>query len=177
MNALARWRSNRSLARQLERCRHRQRMELLRALGVEAGEGAAIHAPFQLVNRKPKDLAGHLRLGRQVYVGPECLMDLKADVTLGDRVTLAYRVSLITHLDVGASKLKALYPPSAAPIVLEDDVFIGTGATVLAGVRIGAGSFVGAGSVVTRDVEPGVLVAGLPARVVRPLGPGEGVRA
>ena len=51
------------------------------------------------------------------------------------------------------------------PVVVEDRASIGSGALVLGGVRIGAGALVGAGAVVTRDVEPGAVVAGVPARV------------
>ena len=54
-------------------------------------------------------------------------------------------------------------------IVIENDVWLATGVTVLAGVRIGRGSIVAANSVVTRDLPPGVLAAGAPARVVRHL--------
>jgi acetyltransferase-like isoleucine patch superfamily enzyme len=60
---------------------------------------------------------------------------------------------------------------ATAPIVIEDDVFIGTNTLVLKGVTIGASSVIGAGSVVTRDVPPGVIAAGNPARVIRPLTP------
>jgi acetyltransferase-like isoleucine patch superfamily enzyme len=55
----------------------------------------------------------------------------------------------------------------AARVVIEQGSFVGASATLLPGIRIGARSFVAAGSVVTADVPPGALVAGVPARVVR----------
>ena len=55
----------------------------------------------------------------------------------------------------------------AYPIAIEEDVWLGGGAIICTGVRIGAGSTVGAGSVVTRDVPPRVFAAGNPCRVVR----------
>jgi maltose O-acetyltransferase len=63
------------------------------------------------------------------------------------------------------------------PIVVEDEVWIGGGATILAGVTIGTQAIVGAASVVTKDVPPRTLVVGNPARVVRELAPDEDVEA
>jgi acetyltransferase-like isoleucine patch superfamily enzyme len=56
---------------------------------------------------------------------------------------------------------------SKGPIIVEDDVWLGVGVTVLSGVRIGKGSVVGAGAVVTHDVPEGAIVAGVPARVIK----------
>jgi acetyltransferase-like isoleucine patch superfamily enzyme len=58
----------------------------------------------------------------------------------------------------------------AAPIVIQRNVWLAAGATVLQGVTVGEDSVVAAGAVVTRDVPPGMLVAGVPAQVVRPIG-------
>jgi acetyltransferase-like isoleucine patch superfamily enzyme len=56
-----------------------------------------------------------------------------------------------------------------APVVIEDDVFIGMQSIILKGVTLGKGSVIGAGSVVTRDVPPGVIAAGNPAHTIREL--------
>lgn len=58
---------------------------------------------------------------------------------------------------------------ASAPVVIEDNVFLGAGVRVLKGVRIGRNSVVGAGSLVTRDVPPNVIAAGIPARVIAQL--------
>jgi acetyltransferase-like isoleucine patch superfamily enzyme len=57
--------------------------------------------------------------------------------------------------------------PSARPVIVEDDVWIGTRAVILPGVRIGYGSVIGAGSVVTKDVPPMTVVAGIPAKPIK----------
>ena len=60
---------------------------------------------------------------------------------------------------------------TSKPITLEDDVWIGANTVVCGGVTIGKGSVIGAGSVVTRDIPAGVVAAGVPCRVLRPVGP------
>jgi len=79
------------------------------------------------------------------------------DVIMGDRVTL--RDS--DNHDIGSGR------PMGAPIVIEDNVWIGLESTILKGVTIGTGAMVAAGSLVTKDVPPGTLVAGRPAKVIR----------
>jgi acetyltransferase-like isoleucine patch superfamily enzyme len=61
--------------------------------------------------------------------------------------------------------------PPSRPIILEENVFLGARVIVLGGVTIGRDSVIGAGSVVTRDIPPGVIAAGNPAKVIRALEP------
>ncbi len=123
---------------------------------------------FNLYRRGP----GGLVLGDDCFVGDECLLDLADEIHLEGQVTLAERVVVLTHLNVGYRDhpLQAQFPAFAAPVRFGRGSFVGANVTVLPGVRIGAGSFVAAGSVVTEDVPDGVLVAGVPARKVRALG-------
>lgn len=91
-------------------------------------------------------------------------------IEIGDRVTVGANCTIVDtdfHAPGGAAHLTR---GATAPVVIEDDVFIGMSALVLKGVRVGRGSVIGAGSVVTGDVPPGVIAAGNPARVVRELG-------
>ena len=60
-------------------------------------------------------------------------------------------------------------PAETSPVVLEDNVFIGSRVIILKGVTIGKDSVIGAGSVVVRSIPPGVIAAGNPAKVIRPL--------
>lgn len=120
------------------------------------------------------------RLGRDCNINAQCLIE--NDVTVGDRVTVKSGVQLWDGVrledDVfvgpNVSFVNDRYPrsrrppPAFVPTVVERGASLGANATVLCGVRIGAGAMVGAGSVVTRDVPPGELWVGNPAR---PRGP------
>jgi acetyltransferase-like isoleucine patch superfamily enzyme len=141
----------------------------LRLLGARIGRGAILHDVrfFNLYRRG----FGGLSMGRDCFVGDECLIDLAEAVSLGDQVTLAERVLVLTHTNVGYHDhpLQKQFPPMTAPVVVEAGSFVGAGVTLLPGVRVGRGSFVAAGSVVTEDVPPATLVAGVPARALRAL--------
>ena len=139
----------------------------LRLLGARIGQRTILH-DVRFFNLYRRGLPG-LEIGRECFVGDECLLDLAEGVRLGDQVTLAERVTVLTHMNVGYHDhpLQSHFPPVAAPVTFEPGCFVGAGVTILPGTTIGARAFVAAGSVVTRDVPPRSLVAGVPARVVR----------
>ncbi len=141
----------------------------LRLLGARIGRGAILH-DVRFFNLYRRGFSG-LAMGRDCFVGDECLIDLAEAVSLEDQVTLAERVLVLTHTNVGYQDhpLQRQFPPMAAAVVVEAGSFVGAGVTLLPGVRVGRGSFVAAGSVVTEDVPPSTLVAGVPARAVRAL--------
>lgn len=105
-------------------------------------------------------------IGREVHLGPESLLDPQHCwlITVGDRVTFAPRVHVLAH---DASTKRAVGRTLIAPVVIEDDVFLGAGTIVLPGVTIGRGAVIGAGSVVSRDVPPDAVAVGCPAVPVR----------
>jgi acetyltransferase-like isoleucine patch superfamily enzyme len=142
----------------------------LRLLGAHVGRGTILH-DVRFFNLYRRGLAG-LEIGEGCFVGDECLFDLAEGVRLERQVTLAERVLILTHTNVGYRDhpLQAHFPAMAAPVVIEAGSFLGANVTVLPGVRIGEGSFVAAGGVVTADVPPHTLVAGVPARAVRTIG-------
>jgi acetyltransferase-like isoleucine patch superfamily enzyme len=142
----------------------------LRLLGARVGRRVVLH-DARFFNLYRRGLPG-LDIGDECFVGDECLFDLAEGITLGRQVTLAERVLVLTHMNVGYGDhpLQGQFPALARPVAIERGAFVGANVTVLAGVTIGAQSFVAAGSVVTEDVAPHTLVAGVPARVVRSLG-------
>jgi len=145
------------------------RAPLLRLLGARVGRRAVLH-DVRFFNLYRTGLAG-LTIGEECFVGDECLLDLACPITLERQVTLAERVLVLTHMKVGYSDhpLMEAFPPLEKPVLFEQGAFVGANVTVLAGVRVGSCAFVAAGSVVTADVPPRTLVAGVPARVMRSL--------
>jgi acetyltransferase-like isoleucine patch superfamily enzyme len=142
----------------------------LRLLGARIGRRTILH-DVRFFNLYRRGLAG-LDVGDECFLGDECLLDLAEGITLGRQATLAERVLVLTHTNVGYRDhpLQAHFPSVAAPVAVEGGAFLGANVTVLPGVRVGERSFVAAGSVVTADVPPRTLVAGVPARPVRTIG-------
>ena len=93
-------------------------------------------------------------------------------VTVGDRVTVGAN-TVIADTDFHPldpeTRVERPLDGATAPVVIDDDVFIGMSTLVLKGVTLGAGSVIGAGSVVARDIPAGVIAAGNPAQVIREL--------
>lgn len=131
-----------------------------------------------LIFRKKVGVLGFFRVGnaKNITIGDDCGINSGVyilghhRIVIGSNVVLSVDVKLIdTGLDV-ANFMKVKKPEhTSKPIIIEDDVWIGAGAIVLQGVTIGKKSIVGAGAVVTKDVPPGVVVAGNPARIIKTL--------
>lgn len=109
------------------------------------------------------------RVGRNVFINQNCTMYDLGGIDIGDDVMIGPNVSLITsgHPIEPSQRRAAVI---AKPIVIERNVWIAAGATIIGGVTVGENSVVAAGSVVTRDVPPNTLVGGNPARVIRSVG-------
>lgn len=115
----------------------------------------------------------HVEIGERVIVMMGAVINIGAIVGAGTMVDMNAVVGARAivgrdcHIGAGAVLAGVLEPPSAQPVVIEDEVLVGANAVVLEGCRVGKGSVVAAGAVVTQDVAAGVVVAGQPARVVK----------
>ncbi|WP_096199165.1 2,3,4,5-tetrahydropyridine-2,6-dicarboxylate N-acetyltransferase [Bacillus sp. FJAT-45350] len=94
-------------------------------------------------------------------IGEGTMIDMNA--VLGGRATVGKNC----HVGAGSVLAGVIEPPSAQPVIVEDDVVIGANVVVLEGVRVGKGAVVAAGAIVTEDVPPNTVVAGTPARVIK----------
>jgi acetyltransferase-like isoleucine patch superfamily enzyme len=109
--------------------------------------------------------AGELRIGHGTNVNGLTKILVAESVRIGAECTLSWDVQIMDN-DFHAITVDGTERPSKAPVLIGDRVWIGTRAVILKGVEIGAGAVVAAGAVVNRDVPPGTVVAGMPARVV-----------
>ena len=94
-------------------------------------------------------------------IGEKTMIDM--NVVVGGRVVVGKNC----HIGAGAVLAGVIEPPSADPVIIEDDVLIGANAVVLEGIRVGKGAVIAAGSVVVKDVEPYSVVAGVPAKLLK----------
>ncbi len=139
-----------------------------------------------------RDASGAVVIGDAVAINKDTIIEQGdgGSLSIGARTTIqprcqfsAYRGAILIGEDVQIAPGCAFYPynhgmsneqpmqqqalVSKGGIVIEDNVWLGYGVIVLDGVHIGAGAVIGAGSVVTADIPPGVVAAGVPARVIR----------
>ncbi|MDQ6621498.1 MAG: sugar O-acetyltransferase [Pseudomonadota bacterium] len=138
------------------------RRKLLIELLARGGETASIEPPFHC------DYGSNIHLGEQVFFNFNCVVLDALEVRVGGHCLFGPGVQLLTslHPTAAATRRRLEY---GKPIEIGDDVWIGAGALVLAGVRIGSRSVIGAGSVVSRDIPDDVLAVGNPCRVLRGL--------
>ncbi len=128
--------------------------------------GKPVGETFHLVPPFYADYGLNITVGRAVFIGYECAFTGHAAITIGDEVMIAHKVNLVTAGHPVEPDIRRRFI-TAAPITIESNVWIGAAASIMPGVTIGADAVVAAGAVVTRDVPPATLVAGVPARVVR----------
>jgi len=144
-----------------------EREEILRELLGHVGKAVDIRAPFRC------EYGTRVSIGDGTFFNYDCLILDVAAVTIGTACQIATRVQFLTATHPIDPEPRRRGWESGEPIVVGDNVWLGGGAIVCPGVTIGDDTVVGAGAVVTRDLPPGVVAAGVPARVVREIGGGD----
>jgi acetyltransferase-like isoleucine patch superfamily enzyme len=138
--------------------------------GIEIGENTLVMHGAELHVYNFRDLpdAG-IKIGRESLIGEFNVLRGQGGITIGDRVYTSPLVQLaaVDHVFSDPTRPFVEQGITAQGITVEDDVWIGAGAIITDGVRIGCGAVVAAGAVVTRDVPPHTVVAGVPAQTVK----------
>jgi len=144
------------------------------SLDIEMGEDVELAARTTLAGRTLSNPKPLLKVGNQVVIGWHNKISVGTKVVLGDQTYLAGGCHLVGypgHTLDPEPRAKRLpdTDDQCGDIILEKNVWLGSNVTVLAGVTIGENTVVGAGSVVTKDLPPNVLAAGVPAKVIKSL--------
>lgn len=142
---------------------------------ISLGPDCRVSGQTTIAGRGAGAATPELRVGRNCDIGWQTTLAVGRRIVLGDNVRIAGRAFLAGYpghpLDpVARAAGRPDLDSQIGDIVLEDDVWLGTGVTVSAGVTIGRATVVAAGSVVTHDLPAGALAAGVPARVIRQIG-------
>lgn len=119
-----------------------------------------------------------IRVGRDCLIGEYTVIRGQGGVEIGDRVYTSpfTQIIAVNHVFHDASRPFVHQGITAEGIKIDDDVWLGAGAVITDGVHVGRGAVVAAGAVVTKDVPPHTVVAGVPALPIRKIIPGEGPR-
>lgn len=142
---------------------------MLRCMGTRIGKDSVIQN-IRFYNLYRTGLRG-LSIGSACYLGDEVLLDTADKIVLADQVTLAARVHILTHRNVGYADhpLQKWLPAMHKATHIDQGSFVGANAVIMAGVHIGECAVVAAGAVVCEDVAPYTVVGGVPAKVIKHL--------
>src|SRR5215470_3172946 len=130
------------------------------------GEGVSLAGtvvPIELVTY----ISGRIEIGNHTFINYGSSIAARASVKIGSHCHLGHYTFIMDNDQHDVIRHMEL--PRSDPVVIEDHVWIGSKAVILAGVRIGSRAVIGAGSIVTKDIPPQCVAAGNPARVLRRL--------
>jgi maltose O-acetyltransferase len=140
-----------------------ERHTILQQLVGQIGQNSIIEPPFYC------SYGQNIHIGDHVFLNVLCNILDNNEVHVGDHVMIGPAVQIYTAAHHLQAETRIQGWEVAKPIVIEDNVWLGGGAILLPGVRIGRNAVVGAGAVVSRNVSSNTVVAGNPAKVIREL--------
>lgn len=136
---------------------HLVRRFFYRLAGVKIGRGSTIHMWANFF--RPLGI----KIGEDTIIGDHVFLDGRANLIIGNHVSVASGALIYnSEHDINDPDFKAI----EEPVTIGDYVFIGPRAIILPGVKIGKGAIVAAGAIVTKDISPGKIVAGVPAKEI-----------
>jgi acetyltransferase-like isoleucine patch superfamily enzyme len=135
------------------------------ALGIDFGPGASVLLGAHVWFFGPRETRRRgVAIGRNSRINRDCTLDIRSGLTIGDNVSISPEVMILggSH-DYNDPSWRYV---DTGPVTIEDYVWIGSRATILPGVTVGRGAVVAVGSVVTKNVAPMTVVAGVPAKPI-----------
>lgn len=140
--------------------------------GIEIGADTCVMHNAELHVFNFRDLPhAFIKVGERTFIGESVIVRGQGGVTIGDSVLIApmAKIMAVNHNFTDVTRPVLDQGITCQGIVIEDGAWIGTGACVLDGVRIGKGAVVGANAVVTKDIPPHSVAVGMPAQIIRNL--------
>ncbi|MFH2085496.1 MAG: acyltransferase, partial [bacterium] len=136
---------------------HSLRNWIWQLFGLKLGAGSTLHTGVRVFDPR------NIRVGEGTIIGFSCFLDGRDQVTIGNHTDIASEVMIYSsEHDLSSPEFSAV----SSPVRIGSYVFIGPRAIILPGVTIGDRAVVGAGAVVTKDVGPGTIVGGVPAKLI-----------
>lgn len=136
---------------------HFLRHSIYRLSGLQLHPSSTIHTGARFFDPR------HIKIGEDTIIGYGAFLDGRAPLTIGSHVDIASEVMIYnSEHDVHSTDMKAI----EEPVKIGDYVFIGPRVTIMPGVTVGKGAIIAGGAVVTKDVPPGSIVGGVPAKVI-----------
>lgn len=130
-------------------------------IGQQVDKGFGLFPPFNA------DYGQNIKVGKNVFINSGCCFQDQGGIEIGDDALIGQQVVIVTiNHDFIPEKRGNMFP---APVKIGNRVWIGAHATILSGVTIGDNSIIAAGAVVTKDVPANVVVAGVPAKIIKKL--------
>ncbi len=127
--------------------------------------GKPVDESFRLFPPFSTDCGKNITVGKNVFINSGCRFQDQGGIIINDGTLIGHNVVLATlNHDFNPTKRGTMHP---MPIIIGKNVWIGSNVTVVPGIEIGEGAIIGAGSVVTKDVPPNTIVAGVPAKIIR----------
>ena len=136
---------------------------ILKSNGATIGKDCDIETP--LIFHNSIDFS-NISIGNNCHVGKNCFFDLRSAIIIGNNVTISMNTTIISHIQLGQSKMKHFYKTKKQNVVIQDGVYIGANCLILMGVKIEYNSLIGASSFVNKSIPKNCIAYGQPVRVI-----------